>query len=157
MERATWGVRWCASLKTCRLPPRGSIRQRTASPRQSRRTAKPEISRDPAAVASAAAGDAFHIVLTYSHALDLAICHRLLSRGDFRFLGLIGSATKRARFIGRLSGLGIAEGQLTRLVCPIGLPGIGGKEPAAIALSIAAQLVQLTAAANARLAQRTPA
>ena len=119
--------------------------------------AKPEISRDPAAVASAAAGDAFHIVLTYSHALDLAICHRLLSRGDFRFLGLIGSATKRARFIGRLSGLGIAEGQLARLVCPIGLPGIGGKEPAAIALSIAAQLVQLTAAANARLAQRTPA
>jgi len=105
--------------------------------------AKPEITRDPAAFARNTASDAFHIVLTYSHALDLAICHGLLSRGDFRFLGLIGSQTKRARFVRRLSGLGIADGQLARLACPIGLPGIGGKEPAAIALSVAVQLLQL--------------
>jgi xanthine dehydrogenase accessory factor len=119
--------------------------------------AKPEISRDPVAFASATAGAAFHIVLTYSHALDLAICHSLLSRGDFRFLGLIGSQTKRARFIRRLSGLGIADGQLARLICPIGLPGIGGKEPASIALSVAAQLMQLAAAAESRLSRRAPA
>jgi xanthine dehydrogenase accessory factor len=108
--------------------------------------AKPEIARDPAAFAGSTASDAFHIVLTYSHALDLAICHGLLSRGHFRFLGLIGSQTKRARFVRRLAGLGIADGQLARLVCPIGLPGIAGKEPAMIALAVAAQLAQLASA-----------
>ncbi len=108
--------------------------------------ARCESATDPAALAGAAAGDAFHVVLTYSHALDLAICLNLLRRGDFRFLGLIGSATKRARFVKRLSDLGIAEGQLARLVCPIGVPGLSGKEPATIALSVAAQLVQLASA-----------
>ena len=68
-----------------------------------------EIAPDPAAFAGGAAADAFHLVLTYSHALDLAICHSLLRRGDFRFLGLIGSATKRARFLKRLAELGIGE------------------------------------------------
>jgi xanthine dehydrogenase accessory factor len=108
-----------------------------------------EITPDPAALAGSAGAGACHLVLTYSHALDLAICHSLLRRGDFRFLGLIGSATKRARFLKRLAELGIGEVQLKRLVCPIGLPGIGGKEPAVIAVSVAAQLVQLAAAAGA--------
>jgi len=117
--------------------------------------ARREISRDPAAFADATAGDAFHIVLTYSHALDLAICLSLLKRGDFRFLGLIGSTTKRARFIKRLSDLGIGQARLARLTCPIGLPVIAGKEPATIALSVAAQLMQL--AAEAGLARRAPA
>lgn len=108
--------------------------------------AQREIAIDPAALAVAAAGDAFHIVLTYSHALDLAICLSLLKRSDFRLLGLIGSATKRARFVKRLSDLGIAEGQIARLVCPIGVPDLSGKEPATIALSVAAQLVQLASA-----------
>jgi xanthine dehydrogenase iron-sulfur cluster and FAD-binding subunit A len=67
----------------------------------------------------------------------------------FRFLGLIGSATKRARFLKRLAELGIGEALLAQLVCPIGLPGIGGKEPAAIAVSVAAQLVQLATTAAA--------
>jgi len=108
--------------------------------------AKAEVVADPAAFAGGVEADAFHIVLTYSHALDLAICLSLLERGDFRFLGLIGSATKSARFLKRLSDLGIPDGQLTRLTCPIGLPGIGGKEPTMIALSVAAQLVQLATA-----------
>jgi xanthine dehydrogenase accessory factor len=108
-----------------------------------------QVTPDPAASAGGAEADAFHLVLTYSHALDLAICHSLLRRGDFRFLGLIGSATKRARFLKRLADLGIGETLLTRLVCPIGLPGVGGKEPAAIAVSAAAQLVQLAMSADA--------
>jgi xanthine dehydrogenase accessory factor len=112
--------------------------------------AKAEIAPDPAAFADSAEPDAFHLVLTYSHALDLAICHRLLRRGDFRFLGLIGSATKRVRFLRRLASLDIADTQLQRLTCPIGLAGIGGKEPAAIAISVAAQLVQLASAEAAR-------
>ena len=108
-----------------------------------------QVAPDPATFAGGAKADAFHLVLTYSHALDLAICHSLLRRGDFRFLGLIGSATKQARFLKRLAELGIGEALLTRLVCPIGLPGIGGKEPAVIAVSVAAQLVQLATAAAA--------
>jgi xanthine dehydrogenase accessory factor len=118
--------------------------------------AKAEVAADPAAFAQRTEADAVHIVLTYSHALDLVICLSLLKRGDFRFLGLIGSATKRARFVKRLSELGIAEGQLARLVCPIGLPGIGGKEPAMIALSVAAQLAQL-ASEPRRVIGPTPA
>jgi xanthine dehydrogenase accessory factor len=111
---------------------------------------KPRSRPIPPPFAGGAAAGAFHLVLTYSHALDLAICHSLLRRGDFRFLGLIGSATKRARFLKRLAELGIGEARLERLVCPIGVPGIGGKEPAMIALSVAAQLVQLATAAEAR-------
>jgi xanthine dehydrogenase accessory factor len=101
---------------------------------------------DLPALASAAPVGAFHIVMTYSHALDLAICHAVLRRGNFGHLGLIGSATKRARFLKRLTELGIAPAALARLSCPIGLPGLGGKEPSMIAVAVAAQLVQLSAA-----------
>jgi xanthine dehydrogenase accessory factor len=113
-----------------------------------------EVAPDPAAFAAHTEPDAFHLVLTYSHALDLAICHALLARGDFRFLGLIGSATKRARFMKRLAGLSIADHRLAGLVCPIGLPGLPGKEPAVIAISVAAQLMQLAAGAESEAAGR---
>jgi len=98
---------------------------------------------DLPALAAAAPADAFHVVMTYSHALDLAICHAVLRRGQFAHLGLIGSATKRARFAKRLADLGISPPMLARLTCPIGLPGVGAKEPGMIAVSVAAQLVQL--------------
>jgi len=103
---------------------------------------------DLPALAAAAPADAFHIVMTYSHALDLAICHAVLRRGQFAYLGLIGSATKRARFTQRLAGLGVAPPMLARLTCPIGLPGVGAKEPAMIAVSVAAQLMALASACH---------
>jgi len=110
---------------------------------------------DPAAVAAAMPGGALHVVMTYSHPLDLAICHSLLKRGDFAYLGLIGSATKRARFVKRLAELGIADALLARLVCPIGIPGLDGKEPAIIAVSVAAQLTQVILSGPERT-QRQP-
>ena len=103
---------------------------------------------DLPALASAAPAGAWHIVMTYSHALDLAICHAVLRRGAFGHLGLIGSATKRARFLKRLTELGIPAAMLGRLACPIGLPGLGGKEPSMIAVAVAAQLVQLATASR---------
>jgi xanthine dehydrogenase accessory factor len=103
------------------------------------------------ALAATAPIDAYHIVMTYSHALDLAICHAVLRRGQFGHLGLIGSATKRARFLRRLAGLGVSPAMLRRLVCPIGRPGVGAKEPAMIAVTVAAQLVEL-ATSNGDLA-----
>lgn len=101
-----------------------------------------------AEVRAAAAGD-FHLVLTHSHDLDLALARAILERGDFGWFGLIGSATKRARFEARLAERGIAPERLARLVCPIGLPGIEGKEPAVIALAVVAQMLQAAGAAPA--------
>jgi len=81
------------------------------------------------------------VVMTHSHQLDEDICFEVLSHGDFAWLGLIGSVTKRRRFIQRLAQRGIGEKNLAQLVCPVGLSGIKGKQPATIALSLAAQLM----------------
>ncbi len=96
---------------------------------------------DPLAAAAEAPDGAFHLVVTHSHPLDLAVCELVLKRGGFAWLGLIGSATKRARFESRLKAAGVAPPLLARLVCPIGIGGIRGKEPAVIAASVAAQLL----------------
>ena len=96
-----------------------------------------------AEVASAPPG-ACYLVLTHSHALDLAITEVILKRGDFAYLGLIGSKTKRARFLHRFEARGIGPDVLARLTCPIGVPGIAGKEPEVIAVSVVAQLLALT-------------
>ena len=74
---------------------------------------------------SAAPAGAAFLVLTHSHALDFEICAAALRRGDFAYLGLIGSATKRAQFERGFRELGIAQEQIDRLVCPIG----GGDGP----------------------------
>lgn len=100
----------------------------------------PCISDDPPALARLAPPDAEHLVVTYSHELDLALCHAILQR-PFRSAGLIGSATKWARFRARLSSLGHAEPQIARIVCPIGDPALG-KHPHAIAVGVAASLLQ---------------
>jgi xanthine dehydrogenase accessory factor len=84
---------------------------------------------------------AFYLVLTHSHDLDLRITEAILRRGDFGFLGLIGSATKRARFLRRFEDRGLPPDVLARLTCPIGLPGLTGKEPEVLAASVVAQLL----------------
>jgi xanthine dehydrogenase accessory factor len=111
----------------------------------------------PPTAVDLAPADAIHLVMTHSHPLDLEICARILRRADFRFLGLIGSDTKRARFASRLRAIGIAEHELSRLTCPIGVPGIGGKEPAAIAVAVAAQLLLIDNAAQRQSAPRNAA
>lgn len=87
----------------------------------------------------------FYLVLTHSHDLDLRITEAVLRRGDFGFFGLIGSTTKRARFLSRLTQRGVAAEAIARLSCPIGLPGIPGKQPELIALAVVAQLLQVSA------------
>ncbi|NOX74764.1 MAG: xanthine dehydrogenase accessory protein XdhC [Alphaproteobacteria bacterium] len=99
------------------------------------------VSQNPADVVRYAPSDAQHLVLTYSHALDLELCHQILSH-SFEFAGLIGSATKWARFQKRLVVLGHSPAQIARITCPIGLPELG-KEPAAIALGVAMELLKL--------------
>ena len=84
----------------------------------------------------------FYLVLTHSHELDQAITEAILKRGDFAYLGLIGSASKRARFLRRFEQRGISSAALAQLTCPIGLPGISGKQPELIAIAVVAQLLQ---------------
>lgn len=91
---------------------------------------------------------ALHVVMTHDHALDYALVLALLQREDARFVGLIGSASKAARFRSRLRRDGIDEAQLTRLSCPIGVPGIDSKWPGAIAVGVAAQVLQTLSAAS---------
>ncbi len=95
---------------------------------------------NPAAEVANAPDDALHFVLTYSHAHDLEICHQVLSH-PFAHLGLIGSASKKARFLKRLRELGHPEADLARLQCPIGDRSLG-KTPQAIAIGLAYSLLQ---------------
>ena len=90
---------------------------------------------------------AFYLVLTHQHDLDLRISEAILRRGDFGFFGLIGSKTKKNRFIHRFEQRGIAAGAIARMTCPIGVGGIEGKEPEVIAVSVAAQLLQVSSTA----------
>jgi xanthine dehydrogenase accessory factor len=97
------------------------------------------------AVASLAPGS--HVlIMSFSHAEDLDVLAQCLarqrSRGDLPFIGLIGSQTKWATFRHRLQARGFTTGELAHVTCPIGVPGIEGKEPEVIALAVAAQLFQ---------------
>jgi xanthine dehydrogenase accessory factor len=101
---------------------------------------------DPVASVAAAPAGAFFLVLTHSHPLDYALCRSILERDDFAWAGLIGSASKAARFRARLARDGLGAERIARLVCPIGMIDIASKWPAAIAVGIAAQLLQQFAA-----------
>ncbi len=94
----------------------------------------------PQRVVAQAPRHAHHLVLTYSHALDLEICHALLNHG-FASTGLIGSNTKWARFQRRLAALGHSPASIARITCPIGDKNLG-KQPQAIAIGVAARLLK---------------
>lgn len=98
------------------------------------------IAANPADLVPLAPPGVEHLIVTYSHALDLELCHRLLLQG-FGGCGLIGSATKWARFRSRLVALGHADARISGIRCPIGDPALG-KHPQAIAVGVAAQLLR---------------
>jgi xanthine dehydrogenase accessory factor len=98
---------------------------------------------EPAAQLADAPDGSFVVVLTHSHALDQQIVHAALGEGRFDYVGVIGSRTKRARFVSRMSKAGLAPEALSGLVCPIGMGGITSKKPPVIAASLAAQLLEV--------------
>jgi xanthine dehydrogenase accessory factor len=100
------------------------------------------ISHTPEAEILNAPNGAFIVIMTHDHALDLAIVAAALRRDDLGYIGMIGSATKRARFGKRLAELGFNDMARARLICPIGLPSIAGKQPPVIAASVVAQLLE---------------
>ncbi|WP_262298456.1 xanthine dehydrogenase accessory protein XdhC [Microvirga sesbaniae] len=107
--------------------------------------------RDPQAEIAGADPAALVLVMTHDHPLDLAITAAALRR-DFPYVGLIGSATKRARFEKQFRELHLPDERIRALVCPIGLAGIVDKDPAVIAASVTAQLLQV----RERIASRPP-
>jgi xanthine dehydrogenase accessory factor len=84
---------------------------------------------------------AFYLVLTHNHDLDQRIVEQIMRRGDFGWLGLIGSKTKRAKFVHRLESRRVPSALIERMVCPVGLEGIEGKEPELIAVAAVAQML----------------
>lgn len=96
----------------------------------------------PVAEVERARGGTYFLVLTHSHALDLELVESILKRGDFAYCGMIGSQTKRRTFENGLAKHGVPPDRLARLTCPIGIPGIKGKEPGTIAVAVAAQLLE---------------
>ncbi|MBC3869509.1 xanthine dehydrogenase accessory protein XdhC [Undibacterium oligocarboniphilum] len=102
-----------------------------------------EATDSPEAVIATAPAGAYFLVMTHHHGLDLRLSEHILRRNDVAWFGLIGSDTKRARFEHRLREHGIDAERLGSMVCPVGLTSITGKEPAVIAVSIAAQLLQM--------------
>jgi xanthine dehydrogenase accessory factor len=95
-----------------------------------------------AEVDTAPAG-AFYLVMTHQHDLDMRITEAILGRDDFGYLGLIGSRTKRQRFVHRFEQRGIPAERIARMTCPIGVAGIPGKEPEVLALAVVAQLLSV--------------
>lgn len=91
------------------------------------------------------------LVMTHDHAEDFALCDAALRCTHLGTIGLIGSAAKWARFRTGLAVEGHDEGTIDRIRCPIGLAGLPGKEPPAIAVSVAAELLQLFASDRARV------
>ncbi len=89
------------------------------------------------------------LVMTHNHAEDfdiVAAClRRQRERGDLPFIGMIGSRTKWASFRQRLEARGFGQAELAQVVCPIGAPGVAGKQPAVIAVAVLAQILALPA------------
>jgi xanthine dehydrogenase accessory factor len=82
------------------------------------------------------------LLMTHDHAEDAALCDAALRCGHLGWIGLIGSSVKWRRFAKKLAEEGHDERALARVTTPIGLPDITGKDPASIALSVAADLVR---------------
>jgi xanthine dehydrogenase accessory factor len=82
------------------------------------------------------------LVMTHSHALDFEVVDFALRNPNFRHVGVIGSQTKRSRFLRRLADAGHGSGNLKRLTCPIGNKEITSKLPAVIAATVVVQLLE---------------
>jgi len=97
----------------------------------------------PEAEIDAAPAGSYFVVMTHDHALDQRLCEQILRRDDFAYFGLIGSASKRRNFETRMRRRGVDPSRFTSMTCPIGVDGISGKQPAQIAIAVAAEILQV--------------
>lgn len=96
----------------------------------------------PEAEVEAAGSGGYFLVMTHEHGLDQRLCEAILKRDDFAYFGLIGSSSKRRMFETRMQRRGMDSEKFKRMTCPIGISGIQNKQPAMIAISVAAQIMQ---------------
>jgi len=104
---------------------------------------------EPAFEVAAIPAGGFCLIMTHSHGIDFDIVRRALKRDDLAYVGLIGSESKRRRFVKRLTAEGLTAAEIARLTCPIGVEGISGKKPAEIAVAVAAEILRVHEAAAA--------
>jgi xanthine dehydrogenase accessory factor len=97
----------------------------------------------PEAEIVAAAAGSYFLVMTHDHSLDQRLSEQILARDDFAYFGLIGSTAKRRNFETRMQRRGIDAQKFARMTCPIGINGINSKQPAQIAISVAAEILQV--------------
>ena len=115
---------------------------------------------DPAKALEDAPDGAFVLAMTHSHGLDEEIMARALLAQRFGYCGVIGSKTKRVRFLKRLKSRGLSDSVLSTMVCPVGVTTIKSKHPAVIAAGIVVDLIARDeacyqqAAASGRLAHK---
>jgi xanthine dehydrogenase accessory factor len=114
-----------------------------------------EVTDAPEALVASAPDHGSYLVMTHSHALDQTLAEAILRRERTGWFGLIGSKTKRVQFERRLQQRGIPAARLADMVCPIGMEGIAGKQPAVIAIAVAAQLLQVWQAMQAEAGTAT--
>ena len=100
------------------------------------------VAAEPAAELDGVPDGAFVLVMSHSHALDFDVVLAALRARRFGYVGLIGSASKKARFISRMRQADLGDDDIERLVCPIGIDGVTSKQPAVIAASVVADLLR---------------
>ena len=100
------------------------------------------VSDDPVETVAKLNNNAWMLIMTHNHQLDYDLVKAGLNRHDIAYLGMIGSDTKARRFTTRLGHQDISQQDIQRLISPVGLLDIPGKEPINVAVSIAAQLMQ---------------
>lgn len=134
----------------CAIASQLPIRVLVLDARSSRRALVPTANNvtvagmdDPKLCVEQIPGNASALVMTHSHELDYVLCRALLERLDLRFIGLIGSRSKAARFRHRLQREGIRPQLIKRLTSPIGEAGPCGKEPGIIALSALSEIMRI--------------
>lgn len=97
----------------------------------------------PEAEVDAAPAQCGFLVMTHDHSIDQSLCEQILKRDDFAYFGLIGSKSKRRMFETRMRRRGLDPQRFKRMTCPIGIDGISSKKPAVIAISVAAEIMQV--------------
>jgi xanthine dehydrogenase accessory factor len=97
----------------------------------------------PEAEIDGAPGGSYFLVMTHDHGLDQRLSEQILKRDDFAYFGLIGSRSKRRNFETRMRRRGLDPEKFARMTCPIGIVGIASKQPAQIAISVAAEILQV--------------
>lgn len=107
---------------------------------------QPVYAHAPVDYVAHAPSNAYYLIMTHDHAIDLALCQTILARSDRAFCGLIGSRSKQRRFMQRLRAIGLDSATLATLTCPIGIDSVPGKQPGEIAIATAAQILEHAAA-----------